>query len=329
MMDALFLDILNMAIAASWLILAVIAVRFVFRKAPKAIRVVLWSLVGLRLAWPFSWESVLSLIPCRETISPAVLQDAIPAIHSGFPIVNQAVNPLLSESLAPSVGASASPLQVITTVAAAVWLAGVAVLLLHSVISTVRLRRCVADAVRLEGNLWPASFFGQGHVKHPAVGKVRRRGDIQKAALAAAVDCDQAADRPAQAPVRRRDADRAGFFRNDQTAVREGGDRPRACQTLSQNADRVRGCRRGAGRPGLAGKEGLIISVGRVRLHRRQPDRFGCGGRAARRRGGGGSCRSRSRGCRCLPGRCCRRRRSGRRRHRRCAGRQQQYGQDG
>ena len=133
-MDEIFLNLLNMGIAASWLILAVIAVRFVFRKAPKAIRIVLWSLVGLRLAWPFSWESVLSLIPSRETISPAVLRDAIPSIHSGIPIVNQAVNPLLSESLTPAVGASASPLQVITSVAAAVWLAGVAVLLLAGLI---------------------------------------------------------------------------------------------------------------------------------------------------------------------------------------------------
>ncbi|MDD4745060.1 MAG: M56 family metallopeptidase [Eubacteriales bacterium] len=198
MMDALFLDILNMAIAASWLILAVIAVRFVFRKAPKAIRVVLWSLVGLRLAWPFSWESVLSLIPSRETISPAVLQDAIPAIHSGFPIVNQAVNPLLSESLAPSVGASASPLQVITTVAAAVWLAGVAVLLLHSVISTVRLRRCVADAVRLEGNLWQSARIASPFVFGLFRPRIYLPLDLDGASLDSVV-------RHEQAHIRRRD----------------------------------------------------------------------------------------------------------------------------
>ncbi len=197
-MSALFLKLFNMGVAASWLILAVIAVRFVFRKAPKAIRVVLWSLVGLRLAWPFSWESVLSLIPSRETISPAVLKDAIPSIHSGIPIVNQAVNPLLSESLAPAVGASASPLQVITSVTAAVWLAGVAALLLAGLISTVHLRRCVADAVRLRDNLWQSERITSPFVFGLVRPRVYLPLDLDVASLDPVV-------RHEQAHIRRRD----------------------------------------------------------------------------------------------------------------------------
>ena len=62
-MEAVFLKLVNMSITASYLVLAVIALRLVFRKAPKWIFCVLWGMVALRLICPFSLESVLSLIP--------------------------------------------------------------------------------------------------------------------------------------------------------------------------------------------------------------------------------------------------------------------------
>lgn len=191
-MNELFLKLLNMGIATSWLILAVIAMRFVFRRAPKTIRVVLWSLVGLRLVWPFSWESILSMVPSRETISPNVLKDAIPSIHSGTPIVNQAVNPLLSESMALTEGVSVNPIQVITSVATVVWLAGVATLLLSGVISTVRLRRCVADAVRLRDNLWQCERIASPFVFGLFRPRVYLPLDLDSASLTSVVRHEQA-----------------------------------------------------------------------------------------------------------------------------------------
>ncbi len=68
-MNAVFLKILNMSIAASWLIAVVILIRFLLKKAPKWISCVLWALVALRLLIPFSFESSLSLLPSGETIS--------------------------------------------------------------------------------------------------------------------------------------------------------------------------------------------------------------------------------------------------------------------
>ena len=67
-MQAVFLKLLNMSITASWLVLAVIVLRLVFKKAPKSFRVILWALVGIRLICPFSVESVFSLIPSAETV---------------------------------------------------------------------------------------------------------------------------------------------------------------------------------------------------------------------------------------------------------------------
>ena len=68
-MDAIFLKILNMSIASSFLILPVIILRLVFKKAPKWIRCVMWSMVGAKLIIPFSFESKLSLIPNAQKLS--------------------------------------------------------------------------------------------------------------------------------------------------------------------------------------------------------------------------------------------------------------------
>ena len=67
-MNELFLKIINMSISASWLVLAVLILRFVLKKAPKWINVLLWGIVAIRLICPFSFESPLSLIPSAETI---------------------------------------------------------------------------------------------------------------------------------------------------------------------------------------------------------------------------------------------------------------------
>lgn len=78
-MEALFLKLVNMSITASWLVLAVIAVRLLFRKTPKWILCLLWGLVAFRLICPFSLESSLSLIPDPQPLS----QSAVSANASG------------------------------------------------------------------------------------------------------------------------------------------------------------------------------------------------------------------------------------------------------
>ena len=135
MMETAFLKILNMSITASWLVLAVIAVRLLLKKAPKWITVLMWGLVGIRLVCPVSLESVLSLIPSVETVPSNILYTDTPKIHSGVAVLNSAVNPILSESLAPAVGASVTPMQVITFIASIIWIAGIAAMLLYTVIS--------------------------------------------------------------------------------------------------------------------------------------------------------------------------------------------------
>ena len=70
-MSEFFLNIVNMSISASWIVLAVLLLRLLLKKAPKWINGILWGIVGLRLIMPFSFESIFSLIPSSETISKA------------------------------------------------------------------------------------------------------------------------------------------------------------------------------------------------------------------------------------------------------------------
>ncbi|MBQ7313135.1 MAG: peptidase M56, partial [Clostridia bacterium] len=72
-MEKLFLELLNRSITAGWLILAVILIRLLFRRAPKWVTGCLWILVAVRLVIPFSVESVYSLIPRTETVPYEIL----------------------------------------------------------------------------------------------------------------------------------------------------------------------------------------------------------------------------------------------------------------
>lgn len=153
-MTELFLQALNRSISAGWLVLAVVVLRMLLQRAPKGLRMVLWGLVGLRLILPFSVESVLSLIPSAETVSPEILYDPAPAIHSGISALNQAVNPVLSGSFAPNPGDSVNPLQVWIPVLALVWLVGIALMLTYTAVSYVRLYRKMRTAVLLRENIF-------------------------------------------------------------------------------------------------------------------------------------------------------------------------------
>ena len=163
-MSALFLIILNMSIAASWLILAVVLLRFVLKKAPKWIAVLLWGIVALRLAVPFSFESALSLIPSAETFNAHNIQYGTPAISSGIPAVNNAVNPILDETFAPNPAGSVNPLYVWIFIVSVIWLIGIAAMLLYAVISYVRVRQSVGESVPYEGDI-----FLCDHVKSPFI----------------------------------------------------------------------------------------------------------------------------------------------------------------
>lgn len=153
-MSEFFLKIVNMSISASWVVVAVLALRFCLKKAPKWVNVLLWGIVAVRMVFPFSIESVLSLIPSAETISPTIMMEQTPSVWTGVPALNHVINPVISGSFTPAPGASANPLQIWIPVLTGIWLFGIAVLFLYSAVSYWRLRRKVCEAVILRGNIY-------------------------------------------------------------------------------------------------------------------------------------------------------------------------------
>ena len=154
-MAAVFLKLLNLSISASWLVLAVLVLRLISKRSPKWVNVLLWGIVALRLVLPFSIESALSLIPSAETVSPAAVQFApAPTITSGVSVIDNAVNPALSEHFAAAPTASVNPLYVWTEIAGWVWLIGLGAMLLYALVSYLRLRRRVSVSLCVRENIY-------------------------------------------------------------------------------------------------------------------------------------------------------------------------------
>ena len=152
-MSEFFLNVVNMSISASWLVLAVLLLRLLLKKAPKWITVLLWGIVAIRLICPFSIESMLSLIPSAETISLEIMIGN-PGINSGVPIINNVVNPIISESFTPDPSTSANPLQILIPILSIVWVIGVVVMLIYTVISYFKVKRKIGTAVLLRDNVF-------------------------------------------------------------------------------------------------------------------------------------------------------------------------------
>lgn len=159
-MENVFVEILNMGLTATWVVLAILAVRALCHKAPRSLLVGLWALVGLRLVCPFLAESILSLIPSAEIVSPEILFAERPTIHTGVAMLNSTVNPLISEHLSPwySVSGtpidSVNPMQIVAFVAAVIWIIGMAVMFIYSLSAYLWLRCKVKVSLCLRDNIY-------------------------------------------------------------------------------------------------------------------------------------------------------------------------------
>ena len=168
-MTAVFLHVLNMSISAGWIVLVLLVMRPLLKKAPCRMSVWLWGLVAVRLICPIFFQSRISLIPSAQTFSPDIEMQHVPNIQSGIPIVNETVNPIIGEVFAPALGDSVNPLQVILLLAAVLWCTGTVVMLAYIVISYLQLYRRTRTAVPLCDNIYQsraiASPFVLGIIK--------------------------------------------------------------------------------------------------------------------------------------------------------------------
>ncbi len=173
-MTELFLDILSLSLSASWLVAALMVLRLVLPKAPKAMYVALWGLVALRLILPVSLESSLSLVP-EEIGSGAVVENwsqlpvedqepAIPAEPVQIPSTDISDLAEPGEVLSPpsdlysAVPAQPTVEQVLVPGLAMVWAVGMGLLLAYALASHLILAWQVRDALVLEGNVYRSAF---------------------------------------------------------------------------------------------------------------------------------------------------------------------------
>lgn len=177
-MTKVFLYLANRSIRVGFLILAVIWLRFLFRKLPKGPQLLLWAVVALRLAVPFSPESPWSLLPSAEPFSS---QATINTPLQGYPSILQVENeiPVPATTEAPHVvtgaapttatqpqtGSSASPGATLTVsglgnpdvfflICTPVWLLGMAAMIAYGLISYLRLRKKLSVSLRQDGCIY-------------------------------------------------------------------------------------------------------------------------------------------------------------------------------
>ena len=163
-MDKVFIFLLNTSINASYLIIAVILLRFALFKAPKWISCLLWAAVGIRLAIPIKLESILSLLPSPEPIPQDIAISPSPQINTGIGVVNNTLNPIILDTFTPDPVQSANPLQIVFFIAAIIWITGLAAMLFWSAVSYLRLKRRVAPSIYAHDNVFycdniPAPFI--------------------------------------------------------------------------------------------------------------------------------------------------------------------------
>lgn len=161
-MDKIFLSVLHMSETATLVILAVLIVRFLLRKAPKIFAYVLWSVVFFRLVCPFTIESAFGLVPgnLQTSVETETLSDQTTPTDQTALTGNTAYNSVSSAQSGsllredPMNPNSMSTRQLMLWGAEIIWLVGIAVMLFFSAFSYFRWKKNLADAVHVEENIY-------------------------------------------------------------------------------------------------------------------------------------------------------------------------------
>ena len=185
-MKELFAEILNISISAGILIVACVLVRLLFRNMPKFVRCLMWLLVAVRLAIPFTIESPLSLLPAKEyvTVSSGNETDTYCVNDStSIPVTtaSQITSDELSDEEIHYLGDGENHYVVDGTgatsysgnsahtidwmyVLSIVWIIGVFAVLTYAFIAYIRLKKLVSDAVLLKENIYQSERTGTAFV---------------------------------------------------------------------------------------------------------------------------------------------------------------------
>lgn len=157
-MTPLFTSILNMSITASFVALAVMLIRLLFKETPKAFSYILWLAVLLRLVLPFSFHSSYSFLnllqPHAETDTGAMTYISYHTgvkSEAGTGTVNGAAASLLPVANPVKAGNFA---ERVLEGSAIIWIIGMISLLFLFLISYLKINHKVRTATRIRDNIY-------------------------------------------------------------------------------------------------------------------------------------------------------------------------------
>lgn len=149
-------ELLRINLVTSIVILIILGARLILKRAPKVFSYALWAIVLIRLLIPVSIQSPISVVPNTTAASGAVINSALPEIE--FETLSD-----LEQNYYESQNTSSEDVQVYVSrtmepivYLSFAWLVGVAVMVLYSGISYLKIRRMVRIAVPLRENIWIA-----------------------------------------------------------------------------------------------------------------------------------------------------------------------------
>ena len=140
-MEQFISQLARQSVAAGWVILALLVLRPLLKKLPRAYVCLLWALAAVRLVLPIAVKSPVSLVPQRVANPTAFI-----------PITPIPVTPAAAAQDAAQAAAPAA--QSISALLPWLWLAGVAVMGLYAIVSYIRLLSRVQVSIRLGDRLY-------------------------------------------------------------------------------------------------------------------------------------------------------------------------------
>ena len=150
MLPEFFLRLVNLSIIAGWLVLVVLLLRMLVKKAPKWVHCALWGLVGIRLVLPFSLESAFSLVPSTQTFAPEMLYSRKFQVNTGIAVLDKPVNEYMGSRYYEGVTVPVDFKWELTTVLAVIWLLGIVVMLGYALVSYLKLKKEMATSVLVD-----------------------------------------------------------------------------------------------------------------------------------------------------------------------------------
>lgn len=149
-MYAAFVRLLNMSVAGSILIAAIVLLRLVLRRAPKKYLCLLWAIAALRLCCPVSISSAVSAYNYIGSQSSGQVEYIQYNEKSEKPMGEL---PAFAGAIPSQENPQAQHAFYLPTVMG-IWAAGVAVMLAYLVVSSLQLRKQTEEAVRLYKNIY-------------------------------------------------------------------------------------------------------------------------------------------------------------------------------